>query len=252
MSRILDLGVMRMRNLLGRKDSVRMGNLLKDQPRLLRVLIKAMVLPLLLPYLIILNSCLVDSQEGIKAVSKLEDQKKVESNTASGPWESIFFREINERAKRAGLPNLSEAVVSDDDLEVRVWIGFGLIPLEGLVISRRGDQWRATHLRSIGPSLPKSAYQAVLPPPRSGWDDFWQRLTDEGLLSLPDCSQLKDEVMTRDGESFVVEIKLHNSYRAYHYQNPQSQKWPEAARMVRIARLILEEFQISRRLLARD
>ncbi len=197
-------------------------------------------------------SCLVGSQERSKVAPKIEEEKKLEPNTTSGTWEPIFFRAIDERAKTAKLANLKAAVLSNEDLEVRVWIGFGLIPLEGFVISRRGNQWSAIHLKSIGPHLPKSRYQNVLPTPRSGWDNFWRRLTDEGILSLPDSSELKDEVMTRDGESFVVEINWHNSYRTYHYQNPQSQKWPEAATMIRIAKIILEEFQINRQLLARD
>ncbi|HLN98459.1 MAG TPA: hypothetical protein VK208_08370 [Pyrinomonadaceae bacterium] len=220
---------------------------MKDRLRSLGIPMKIMVLLSLT-----VASCLVGSQERAKVAPKIEEEKKVEPNAASGTWEPIFFSAIDERAKIAKLTNLRTAFLSNEDLELRVWIGFGLIPLEGFVISHRGEQWSAIHLRSIGPHLPKSRYQNVLPTPRSGWDHFWRRLTDEGILSLPDSSELKDEVMTRDGESFVVEIKWHDSYRAYHYQNPQSQKWPEAASMIRIAKVILEEFQINRQLLARD
>ncbi|MGH9961007.1 MAG: hypothetical protein ACREBC_28455, partial [Pyrinomonadaceae bacterium] len=68
------------------------------------------------------------------------------------------------------------------------------------------------------------------------------------VLTLPDSSQLKDEVIAVDGESFVVEINMNASYRTYSYSNPHFQKWPEAKLMIRIAQTILEEFNIERRL----
>src|SRR5437867_12286517 len=46
----------------------------------------------------------------------------------------IFFQEINERSKIARLRPLKTVTFPAEDLEVRLWIGFGLIPLEGLII----------------------------------------------------------------------------------------------------------------------
>lgn len=186
------------------------------------------------------NSATTGTQEG----------KNLELNTPNRDWEPIFFEEINERVKIAKLNHLRSAVLPNDDLELRVWIGFGLIPLEGFVIKRSSGKWSAVHIRSIGPHLPRRDYQHALPSPKSGWETLWKRLNDEEVETLPDSSQLKDGVLALDGESFVVEINMNGSYRTYMYANPHLQKWPEAKRMIRVAKIILEEFQINRRLLA--
>jgi len=56
-------------------------------------------------------------------------------------WQPIFFEEINNRAKFAKLASLRKVSLPEDDLELRIWIGFGAIPLEGFVIKRRSSRW---------------------------------------------------------------------------------------------------------------
>jgi hypothetical protein len=198
---------------------------------------------------IFLASCFTNDGN-INVPSAVQEKKHLEPKKQNSAWEPIFFKEINERARIAKLSDLRSGVLPNDDLEVRVWIGFGLVPLEGFVIKRRSGQWSATHIRSITAQLNRRDYQKALGPPKSGWETFWERLTDEGVLTLPDSSQLKDAAITGDGESFVVEAYVNKSYRTYKYSNPHLQKWPEAVRMINIAKIILEEFNINRRLLA--
>lgn len=204
------------------------------------------ILPLLLA------SCFVPYQGNNNVTPAIQEEKKLKPNVTNNDWEPIFFEEINARAKIAKLGDLRSTVLPDDDLELRVWMGFGVIPLEGFVIKRRNGQWSAIQIRSINPRLPRRDYQHTLPSPKSGWETCWERLTDEGVLTLPDSSQLKDAVIAGDGESFVVEINMNKSYRTYRYGNPHLQKWPEAKRMIKIAEIILEEFNIKRRLLAQE
>lgn len=161
-------------------------------------------------------------------------------------WEPIYFEGINERARLAKLPELKTFALGDNDLEVRVWIGFGVIPLEGIVIRRTNGTWTAIHLPSIhGGSDPRDSVK-ILPPPDSGWTAMWNRVTEEGILTLPDSSQLSGEVRVLDGESFVVEIKTDGNYRTYLYPNPDQQKWEEAKRMLEIVEILSSEFHIDR------
>jgi len=178
-------------------------------------------------------------------------QNKVEmrSTIHKKPWEPVFFKEINERARLAKLSDLRRANLPKDDIELRVWIGFGLIALEGFIIKRRHGQWSALLLRSIGPHLARRDYQQILPVPKSGWEPFWQHLVEKGVTTLPDSSELEGKVTALDGESFVVEVNWGGSYRTYLYSNPHLQKWPEARTITEIVQSILDEFGIPRKLL---
>ncbi len=163
-------------------------------------------------------------------------------------WRAIFFKEINKRSKLAGLPRLDSAALAADDIEVRVGIGFGLLPLEGFVFRRKAGSWSGLNLLPVGRRTFRRDYQRRLVTPRSGWDSFWSRLTREGILTLPDSSQLQNEAVVFDGEHFVVEFKTSGSYRTYRYSNPDRQKGPEAQTMIRIVETIFAEFNMQRRL----
>lgn len=175
-------------------------------------------------------------------------QERLKPESIDDSWRPIFFKEINKRAKLAGLHRLDSAALAGDDLEVRVWIGFGLLPLEGFVFTRKGGRWSGLHLPPVSPATSRRNYQQRLVAPNSSWDSFWNRLTREGILTLPDSSQLHDEVVVFDGEHFVVEFQTNRSYRNYRYSNPDLQKWPEARHMTRIVETIFAEFNIQRRL----
>lgn len=161
-------------------------------------------------------------------------------------WEPSFFEQIDKRAQKAGLTDLRAAMLDNGDLEVRVWIGFGLDPLKGFVFKRGSGHWEATYLRPIDPESSVGNYQQKLPPPKSGWNQFWDQLIAKGILTLPDSSELGDEDMFPDGESNVVEVNTNRTYRTYKYGIPEYQKWPEAKSVVEITEIIFNEFGIKK------
>jgi hypothetical protein len=161
-------------------------------------------------------------------------------------WEPIFFEAINERAKIAKLASLRNVNLPEGDLEVRVWGGFGLTPLEGFILKRQAAQWSAIHLEGIYPRLPRSQYQKSLEAPRSGWDPCWKRLVVAGLLALPDDSELEGKKLITDGFSYVVEINTDSGYRTYRYSNPAWQDFREAKQMLEIGEIISAEFSLPR------
>jgi hypothetical protein len=174
------------------------------------------------------------------AQEKQELRLVVPDNT----WVPIFFESINERAGVARLPKLGTAILPKDDLEARVWAGFGVTALEGFVLKRTAGRWSATHLEGIHPRLPRSEYQKKLQTPKSGWDACWQRLVDAGILRLPDASEVQCNTGVLDGMSYVVEFNVNSTYRTYMYDNPDYAKCSEAKQMIGIVKIIGEEFSL--------
>jgi len=159
--------------------------------------------------------------------------------------EPLFADAINERAKAANLTPLKSQELNGDDLELRVWVGFGKKPLEGFVIRRADGLWGGTFLESMNATT-KPPFRRKLSSPESGWELLWSQLVASGLFTLPDSSQLKDEVGVLDGTSYVVEVKKADVYRTYAYMNPDAQQWPEAKQMLRIASILYTGFRIER------
>ena len=161
------------------------------------------------------------------------------------------FKRIDERTKEAHLPNLRSTLLPNDDIELRVWIEFAKqASPQGFIIKRTAGQWAATYLESINLTT-HAPYQVNLNTPKSGWESFWSHLNEEGILSLPDSSELKGQEMAVDGVSYVVETNMNGTYRIYSYVNPRYQKWPEAKQMIKIVATLIDEFGIraGRRLL---
>lgn len=197
---------------------------------------------LVLITLMISSSFLPSPQDN--KVTPATKQKDLQLNIPNAIWEPIFFRAIDERAKRSSLETLRSGALPGDDFEVRVWHGFGLTLLEGFILKRAGAQWSAIHLRGITRTMPPLDFQKTLPPPKSGWDKSWQRLQDAGILSLPDAISIGCSPMDLDGMSYVVEYNRDGSYRTYMYDNPDNAKCDEAKRMIKIGNMIAEEFNL--------
>jgi len=158
-------------------------------------------------------------------------------------WEQIFFEAINERTRIANLRSLRVALPKDD-LELRVWNGFGLTALEGFVLQRRGGKWSAVHLEGIHSGLPKREYQKQLSEPKSGWDNAWRKLMEMGITTLPDAEAIGCSPSVLDGMSYVVELNNERTYRTYLYDNPSYAKCEQAKRMISIGNFIAAEFGV--------
>jgi hypothetical protein len=203
--------------------------------------------------LLLMAYCLAPAMQESNVASQKQENSSAPASRKAEPQlaplagdrsEPLFADSINERAKQASLPRLRSKNLSEDDIEFRVWVGFGKKPLEGFVISRIDGQWRGVFLESMN-FTNKPPYRRELSP-KPGWEKLWRQLVDARLLTLPDSSQLKDEVRVKDGTSYVVEVKQGGVYRTYGYMNPSCQKWKEAKRMLRIADLLYKGFGLKR------
>lgn len=164
-------------------------------------------------------------------------------------WEAIYFKEINERAAIAKLPNMRAAASPKGDLQTRIWMGFGLTALRGFDLKRSSGQWQGMYIEGIYQGLPRKEYQITLRAPKSGWEAFWQKLLDAGILTLPDGRSIGCDTGALDGISYVVENNIDNTYRTYMYDNPQLATCKEAQQIIQIVNLFADEFgsQLPRR-----
>jgi len=162
-------------------------------------------------------------------------------------WEDIYFEEIIEREKISNLKKLKSKVLSEDDVEIRLWSGFGITLLRGFIFKRTSGEWSAINLgwevsenrqgkRDVKP------VDTELDAPKSGWNAAWQKLVDNGVLSLPDAEKINCKGGGIDGMSYIVEYKVKNTYRTYLYENPNHANCDEAKRMLEINKIIAEEF----------
>ena len=194
--------------------------------------------------IVLITSCSSLPQPQGKKTTPAPERKELQLDIPKDGWEPIFFKSINKRANISNLKTLRADTLPENDLEVRIWHGFGLTALEGFVLKRAAGQWSAIKLEGIHPGLPQSEYQKILAAPKSGWELSWQRLEEAGISTLPDASAIGCSAMMNDGMSYVVEFKRRGIYRTYLYDNPSYAKCDEAKQMIKIGNIVSEEFGV--------
>jgi hypothetical protein len=157
-------------------------------------------------------------------------------------WEQIFFRLINDATEKAQLPQLRKESLSPDDIEIRIWRGFGSSALEAVILKRSGGTWSAIHLKVGGGVEPFDKIQVKeLNEPKSGWESFWKQMSDRKLLDLPDSDEIGCDLSTIDATNYVVELNHNRTYRTYRYKSG-IEKCEEAKLMNEIGEIIGLEF----------
>jgi hypothetical protein len=180
-----------------------------------------------------------------------EAQKKRELRLVLPRLDMFLSPDINERLAKVNLRSLRTVLLPDGDSEVRVWIGFCVNGEDCLILRCFSGQWSALHLQGMAEAPPFPNSLTPLSSPKSGWDRAWYRLSDAGILTLPDAAEVKCNPSVLDGISYVVESNINMTYRTYSYFNPWYDKpWykrcNEAKRMILIGKIIGEEFGLER------
>jgi len=154
--------------------------------------------------------------------------------------DQILFKDIDQATGLANLPRLRQSYVSNSDLEVRIWRGFGLSQLEGVVIKHTNGTWTGLHLKGPHYTEPQSVNVDILNPPKSGWESFWKSLIDKGILTIQESTENECNLAEIDGTSYVIEISQDKIYRYYYY--PENGKCSEAKQTTEIGETIGLEF----------
>ena len=172
----------------------------------------------------------------------LEDKyqpKQFEIPNAS--WEKIFFKEINNVTRLSNIQELREKNLLSSNIEIRIWRGFGLSKLEGIIVKRTNQKWSALHIKGNNYTEITETTVTNLNAPKSGWDSFWEKIEERGILTLPDASQIDCEAIIIDGTSYVIETNHQKKYRVYRY-NSEVLKCTEAEKAAKIGEIFAEEF----------
>jgi hypothetical protein len=164
-------------------------------------------------------------------------------------WVTIFFettglasKSINEITNEAHLQNLRTSLLPDNDIEVRIWSGFGEDgKVYGVILKRSSNQWSVIHLEADR-RQPTKKSEDVHAVPKSGWETAWGRLTSAGILTLPDASEVQCNTHGLDGIGYIVEVNMNQTYKTYMYDNPQFARCNAAKQIIKIAEIIDEEF----------
>jgi hypothetical protein len=169
------------------------------------------------------------------------EAEKVKILTPNSHWQTIYFKTINKATDLVGLRELRKTSLSQGEIEIRVWRGGGLEPLEGVILKRIGGQWSAFHILTDNNYDLEKAELRELEQPRSGWESFWKQLVDREILTLPQSSENDCDIPVIDSGSYVVEINRDETYRTYRYPegNPRCR---EAKLLEEIGDIIGEEF----------
>lgn len=138
---------------------------------------------------------------------------------------------INKVTELSEVVKLREVHLQKGDIEVRVWRGFGLLPLEGVVLKRTAGQWSGLHITTNNYYEPEKAEVKALYPPQMGWESFWQQLVEKEILTLPQTSENGCDFSNTDGIGYLVEINQDKIYRYYFYQIRREKQCYEAERM---------------------
>lgn len=149
---------------------------------------------------------------------------------------------INQAAELGDLPKLRETLLQRGDIEVRVWRGFGLSLLEGIVLKRTDGQWSGIHIKADDYCEFKNVVVRPLNAPRSGWESFWKQLTDKEILTLPQSTENECDISGIDGIGYVVEINQDKIYRYYYYPSKNEEKCREAKQTRIIGEFVGREF----------
>lgn len=158
--------------------------------------------------------------------------------------DKIFTDAVNPITDRYGLEKLRETSLAGDDLEVRVWIEAGAEGKDGFILKRVGDSWSAAAIKQIDCGkvsyYPKDKTYELgkinLSPPKSGWENTWQKLVATEMPDLP----YSYYILTIDEGVYALETNLKGIYKIRFYG--WREKSPEAAQMRKVGEIIADEF----------
>lgn len=171
------------------------------------------------------------------------DFQKPQLDIPNANWEKIFFKEINNVTNLAELGKLREKRLPENDIEIRIWEGFGLEDLEGMIFTRKDNFWTAYYVKSNNHRYSTEAkVTRIYNSPKSGWKSFMNQLYEKELLTLPDSGETDCEVSMIDGRVYVVEIYKDKIYRTYKYVSVSEPKCEGGRKINEIAEIIAKEY----------
>lgn len=117
-----------------------------------------------------------------------------------------------------------------------------------LILKRTNENWSAKIIRDTirlqeSEPRPKKRISEELNPPTSNWESFWQHLKNEKVLSL---STGEFDGGGADTWLYVIETKVNDEYRFYHFNSPfEACEIIESRQVAKIFNLLAKEFNVA-------
>jgi hypothetical protein len=145
-----------------------------------------------------------------------------------------------------------------DDWQVRLWIAHGIDDQKDssqlIVVNKINDRLTGTlytyvtgtHNALDTLSMPATTGRFAALFPKSGWKLFMDSLKKLEIASLPDYTRVKGYFLSTDSYGVTIELATKNTYRIYEYPDYERhvEKIPEAGKILKILKLIEDEFKI--------
>jgi hypothetical protein len=163
-------------------------------------------------------------------------------------YQQQLKKHIIELSKTCQLPILEKSITSKEDLEVRVWRNSAWWKTWTFIIKRSSQRWSSnfqTQIFEDGTLKLKKISKRRLIEPKSGWENFWQQLTNEEILALTDGFKKGGDDPCPDCGAILIETNIGGDYRFYQYTDFSSQgKLRETRQIAKILEIIAEEFNL--------
>ena len=155
---------------------------------------------------------------------------------------TFFLDVVRSIAAGLRLANLSQTALPARDVELRLWHGFGLGGVSGVIVRRTGERWVAITVEPAPPRMNPPTHVTYLPVPVAdtvNWASAWRSVQAIGLRSLAPVPLRDPGIMVNDGNSYVLEWREGDRYRTAVYANPDYFRTPDDLRMQAIADSLL-------------
>ena len=160
---------------------------------------------------------------------------------------SAFYTSTKHKQLQLGLDSLEEGF---NGLQIRIWYDSIYVNKQKLVTILYTDgKWKAKvyRMRSTGSEYFVFSKDAKSLTPKTGWDNFSNRLLNLNILTLPDGMALDNcGGGGGDGGGYNIEVATKKHYRFYSYWEPQyyHDKCKYARSMIDILNLIEQELGV--------
>lgn len=154
----------------------------------------------------------------------------------------------NKQLLTKNIKPLKTQELGTNDLEIRIWVGFGEPPEPvGFILEKKDEKWKAFYLSSNT----KTNLKILSTPAKNDWNTFWQKLESKDILIIKDSMELGRDNGYTDASNIFVEIKQGSTYRNYSYvqrdlaanmNEEQKQSW---RKLIEICSIISDEFNIT-------
>jgi hypothetical protein len=184
-----------------------------------------------------------------------------------------YLLEVTQKwdSARSVLGDLRKKQMESDNIELRLWDGYGLFGTRGIILKRMSGKWTVQRVNiktcavyypdSLKGIVPKKKFFAGVTTKDCNGDKFdvgislqvdtalvskplkvtanlnrlWNTLVENGLLDLP--TNVKHSWIMLDGRTFVVEVRVGNFYKASvlaYLKNPKLKAYKTIKNIVRI------------------